>query len=683
MYSKIAEKEDNKMIEFCQRDTDGTLIFVSFRVSPQMTLHINWGTQTGLFAATVGALLTVSIPDLKPNSQDTSAFYLENIYNLFGTPNVSHPSIPSGFSVIKPPAFSPPRYTIWVNSLWFLSLAVSLSSATSALILRNWAVHYAEFIHWPSDTPVERARVRAFFSKGNPGPDSFFGSSPDHSFLHLSLLLFIVGGLIYLFNINRAVFYALVWWVGCMAIQYAYRTMGGAFGPTANLYHTPLSLPALRIYLGIFYLMVQFFSLIPSLHNLRNNTERRYRDLSERFKEGFLMGKRWGAEEIALKPSSEIDAQILERILLTLDEDQALETFFDTIPGFCASKLTVLPLSFSVQGELRKRLDGFLGRTFSSNSVSESVRASRLITCLDAAHAALGPYHFLEILDNTFNGHWDEALQSVEIRHALRLWGHGHGHDLKARRVVAHIITRVRERDDGWTLLVKETFGVPDRVFRDYLAHGDSVLLSILIHVSREASRAGSFTRGILSSLSKFDIHNTLPGLRHEFCTLWNEIAQEARNRGRFITLVEILDEIHPVYFALHQNAHVTPTPSSTSTDSLNQGTNASLAPFSAYTDSSDFIPDHLWSYPSCNIASHRPDSTTHDPFAISETVPLPTQPGDASPRRSTLKYSTALRRPEEANIITGFPSPPDPSTTSEIGETSHVFTATFPNHSF
>ncbi|KAH9987592.1 hypothetical protein BJV77DRAFT_950110, partial [Russula vinacea] len=124
MYSKIAEDEDDKMVEHCQRDADGTLIF------------------TGLFSATVGALLTISFPDLKPNSQDTSAFYLQNIYQfqVFGNPNVSHPLIPS--TLVKPPAFSPPRYAIWVNSLWFLSLTVSLSGALVATLYRNWAVQY-------------------------------------------------------------------------------------------------------------------------------------------------------------------------------------------------------------------------------------------------------------------------------------------------------------------------------------------------------------------------------------------------------------------------------------------------------------------------------------------------------------------------------------------------------------
>jgi hypothetical protein len=41
MYSKIAEDEDNKMVEHCQRDADGTLIFVSLHVGSQKTPHIN------------------------------------------------------------------------------------------------------------------------------------------------------------------------------------------------------------------------------------------------------------------------------------------------------------------------------------------------------------------------------------------------------------------------------------------------------------------------------------------------------------------------------------------------------------------------------------------------------------------------------------------------------------------
>jgi hypothetical protein len=575
-------------------------------------------------------LLTTSIPDLKPNSQDTSAFYLENIYQLQFNTTISHPSTTPALA--KPLAFSPPRYAIWVNSLWFLSLTVSLWGATLATLSRNWAVQYISVNLPPRYTPDKRARMRAIFANGNPGPYVIWGTRAETTLLHFSLLLFIAGGLIYLFNINRTVFYAVVWWVGLIIFLYALATLNVFFEPE-SLFHTPLSPLALRIYLGISYVVIQICSWIPPLHGLRNNIRKHYRDLSDHYSKGILIGKRKETAAIASKPSSEIDGLILERILLTLDEDRDLETFFDAIPNFCTSRLSIDP---PVQTKLQQALDRFLDRTFSSGLISESDRTVRLITCLNASHAASGPSAVSGILDNIFNRHWDEALQSVEIGHALRLWGHSRDYDLKIRQIIACIITRVRERDDRWTMLVKETFGVPDRVFRDSLAHGDSVMLSILIHVSRQAI-TGSWTPGILSSLSNFDIRNTLPGLQHDFCTLWNEIARESRNQRTSSTPAKILCEIRHLYISLHQD-----------------------------TDAA---------HPLCDIASHHPDSATP---TVSDGIPSPTQPDDLpdpSPYQSTLGGSAA----EDMTIITGPPSPPDPSTTSEIGETSQPPTAVFP----
>jgi hypothetical protein len=610
-------------------------------------------------------LLTISFPDLKPNSQDTSAFYLQNIYQfqVFGNPN-SHLPIPS--ALVKPPAFSPPRYAIWVNSLWFLSLTVSLSAALVATMFRNWAVQYISITQRPSYTPIERARVRALFAKGNPGPYIIWGTGRELNLLHFSVLLFIVGSLIYLFNINRTVFYAVVWWVGGMTMYYTAQTVG-VFNEPHVLFHVPTSEVALSIYLGASYAAFQVCSCIPPLHGLGDNIRSHYRDLSKRYDDGFLKGQRKQTEEIAFKPSLEVDTLILERILLRLDEDPALETFFDAIPGFCNSKLCILPLLNWVQTKIRRVLDGFLNRTFSSDLVSESVRVSRLVTCLNAAHAALEPYDVSDILNNISNGHWDKALQSVEIGHALRLWGHRWDHDLTIQRTIAFIVARVQERDDRWTTLVKEEFGVPDNVLQDNLTHGDSVLLSILIHISRQNILAGSWTSGVLSSLSELDIHSTLPGLQHDFCTLWNEIAQKASNQGPYSTPYLILHDIRHLYTALHQDS------------------DATLAAFSASTNGLNTIPEQSLSYPQCNIASHYPDSTTHLPVSKSGVVPPPIQPGDlpdVSRHQSTLGGSTTPRLAEEADIITGLPSPPYPSTTSQIGETSQVPTPALLGHS-
>ncbi|KAH9987595.1 hypothetical protein BJV77DRAFT_774465 [Russula vinacea] len=324
LYSKIADDEDNKMVERCQRDADGTLIFA------------------GLFSATVGALLTLSFPDLKPNSQDTSAFYLQNLYQLqfSGNSNVSHPSTPSALA--KPPAFSPPRYVIWVNSLWFLSLTVSLSGALVAILFRNWAVQYISITHTLWSTLPRRARMRALFAKASPGPNIIWGTGLEADYLHFSLLLFITGGLIYLFNINRTVFYAVVWWVVWITLYYTMQTVAVFYKPYA-LFHTPLSEVALSIYLGTSYAVFQICSCIPPLHGLRDKIRSHYRDLSEHYDDGILKGKRKQIEEIAFKASSEIDTQVLKQLLLALDEDPALETFFDAIPGYCSSKLCSFP----------------------------------------------------------------------------------------------------------------------------------------------------------------------------------------------------------------------------------------------------------------------------------------------------------------------------------------------------
>jgi hypothetical protein len=492
--------------------------------------------------------------------------------------------------------------------------------------------------------------MRALLANGNPGPYIIWGTGREPTYLHFSVLLFITGALIYLFNINRPGFYAMVVWVGYMAIIYTAQTVE-PFRKPHTLFHTPFSWPALRIYLGISYAVFQVFSYMPLLHGIRNNIRCHYRHLSNRYSEGILSGKRKQTKYVALKPSSEIDTLILERILVGLDEDGALETFFDAIPGFCNSRSSHSTLSSLVRTKLQQALDGFLNRTFSSNLVSESVRVDRFTICLDAVHAALEPSAVSEILDNIFvgHGHWNQALQSVAIGHTLRLWDHRQDHDLNVRRIIACIIARVRERDDRWTVLVKEEFGVPDHLLQDSVAHRDGVLLFILIHISRQVNHAGSWTSGILSSLSKFDIHKTLLELQHEFRTIWNEIGQEARNQGSSSTPAKILRDILHLYIALHEG---------------------------------DFILEQPSLYPQCNIASHHSDPTTHAPDAISGAVRLPTQPSgspDASPYNSISGGGTASPQAQGINIIAGLPSPSDPST---ISEASQAPTASFPVHS-
>ncbi|KAH9980789.1 hypothetical protein BJV74DRAFT_981447 [Russula compacta] len=154
----------------------------------------------GLFSAVVAALAAVFIQDLRPNSQDQSAFYLEKMYQLQADPNVSRPLTTS---VVQPPAFSPPGYAIWVNSLWFLSLVISLTCAMLATSSQQWARRYLRITQPARCSPHKRARMRAFFANGLEYFHVAQVAETLAALVHISLFLFAVGLVIYLFNINH------------------------------------------------------------------------------------------------------------------------------------------------------------------------------------------------------------------------------------------------------------------------------------------------------------------------------------------------------------------------------------------------------------------------------------------------------------------------------------------------
>jgi hypothetical protein len=516
-------------------------------------------------------------------------FYLENIYQVLGNPNTSNISTSNPLATPLPPAFSPPKHAIWVNSLWFLSLLISLTGAAFVSLVQHWVYRYITVTQQPWHTPDQRARIRAFFASRPWGPYVTWGSDRSPLYLHLSLFLFMAGCGIYLFNLNLAVFYAVACWITIFTTAYIIVTVGGIFVPHELLY-TPFSPLLLHAFLGISYVILQVCSYIRPLDTLFNGARMRYRRLSDRYSDGFIPGISKVAEETASNPSSEIDTSVIERILPALDDDHALEAFFITIPGFCNSNIVDVPLPSRVGMKLRQALDGFLDRTFSSNSIPESVKSDRLFTCLNAAHAALEPSAVSHILDDIFNGRWGEALRSVEIGLSLRRWGHGKDDsiDLNIRRIVACIVARTRRQDDRWSRLAKDEFGVPDRVFKDYLEHGDTIPLAILIHSTRQALQTRRPQRDVLRSLSQINIHDTLPALQHEFCALWNEIVLEARNEGVDQSLTHILPDIRHLFEALHQ------------------GTSAAHnTPITIFVDILDPTLGQPSSYPLCNDAIH------------------------------------------------------------------------------
>ena len=199
-------------------------------------------------------------------------------------------------------------------------------------------------------------------------------------------------------------------------------------------------------------------------------------------------------------------------------------------------------------------------------------------------------------------------LRSVEIGRSLRGTGsEDRDPGLCSQGIIAGIIASVQERDDRWFGLTMDQLGVSDSVLRDYVAHGDSVLLANWIPATRPLFRLcledipnmAYHLRFVLPRISGFDIQNSLPGLQHDFCALWNEITRKARKRRSDHISYFILRPIRHLYIALHQ------------------GTDAAPTAFSASTGNYDDILYEPSSYPLCNL----PDHASHSHSETSETT--------------------------------------------------------------
>jgi hypothetical protein len=175
----------------------------------------------------------MSIQDIQANPQDTSNFYLASIHQALTESNPSNISLHS-----TPPSFSPPTYGIWVNSLWFMSLVISMTCAVLANLLQQWARKYIKVTRTRSTaSESKRACYRAFYADG---VENFllpwvFEALP--AMLHLSVFLFFAGLVVFLWNVNPTISKLVLSWVASCVALYGYITFLPTFRHDSP-YHT-------------------------------------------------------------------------------------------------------------------------------------------------------------------------------------------------------------------------------------------------------------------------------------------------------------------------------------------------------------------------------------------------------------------------------------------------------------
>ena len=617
----------------------------------------------------VATLLQVSIPSLQPSSQDASAFYLANVYQLLSNENGSQYSIPPSVTSLDPASFTVPASAVWVNSLWLLSLVISVTCALLATLLQQWARRYLRLTR-PRSSPHKRARIRAFFAEGVERLHLPWVVEALPTLLHISVFLFFAGLGVYSFGVHKTVFSVVVAWVGLCVVVYAYVTALPMLHKDSP-YHAPLSSFIWFCIAGVRYTLFSSPDIPPPRSN--NTMPGAFsRDLEDDRSRSPSYSLSKTAEEYASRVPAEIDYRSLSWTFDSLDQDSELELFFEGVPDFCKSNAVDNPVGGFIKpnnSKLSNTLTGLMDRTLSSSLVSEAVKQRRITICTRAINAAnlFGPWW---ILPRVLLGEWQAFLRSVDFGLFLKDWSRVDRPitTYYAQCVLAVILSgvQVQARDDRWFQLVTHQIKVPKSVLRRHFNHGDSIFLANLNNVVEQTLQASSeigehygdliksASSRTLESMCKLDAWNTSPELQHKFCKLWNELVHAARTGGalyvRNISL-ETLKNIRKIYISLHEGTHDPPTA------------------FAAIDDGDDALDD-ITSYPTCTIDDHmstlsiRPQNAQGQVTAVGggasqPSVPHPAAlplPSPASMTPSTLMPFPTPVSPPAVNASQGFP---------------------------
>ncbi|KAH9175649.1 hypothetical protein EDB89DRAFT_327842 [Lactarius sanguifluus] len=554
MHLNMAQAEDDNTVENWKAVANDSLIF------------------SALFSAVVAAFLAISVQDLKPEPQDKPAFYLDNIYQLLA--NSSGTYTPVLHNQSDPFTFSPPKSAVWVNSLWFLSLVITLSCALLPLLLQQWTRRYIKLTQPRSaGSPHQRARIHAFFDKGVEDLRLQWIVDALPILLHASLVLFLAGLLIYTVGSNRTVFYVVVPWVGLCSLVYACFTLVPIIRHDSP-YYTPLSSPVWLLYTGAQYVAAFILWRFTAFNPCNDEMWHHFDYLKDSYHTQYFHGLEWVAEECARKSSSEIDGWVLLWTLQSSLQDDELEQILARIPDFCNSSAFKDDLKRSIGEKIAGAVVGLMDRTLSSDLHSQPKQRRIMICSTAMAEASL--LISLPTLDRVLHKDWSGLLYSVNF--GLMLMQAHYSDPLAkycSRCVVSIIVSRVQEHDDRWFELATGHLGISKDTLQTYLAHGDSMLLAncnFICRLTMEDYSKYGWRRSIhsrsktLELVSRLAFRGTLPGLQYEFCEMWNELVRGAENQLSRKLSIYILKHIRNVYCGLHQSTDAAPRAFSSST---------------------------------------------------------------------------------------------------------------------
>ena len=162
--------------------------------------------QDGLFSAVVTAFLVPAYLLLQQDNSQTSVELLSHISTQLSSltlapPYLNSTTTPSNASISS---FRPTAAARWINSLWFLSLMLSLTSAVLGILAKQWI---REYLKWNSATGAPRDNILVRQIRAEAWEDwhapALISSIP--ALLEFAIVLFVCGLTIFLWTLDLVV----------------------------------------------------------------------------------------------------------------------------------------------------------------------------------------------------------------------------------------------------------------------------------------------------------------------------------------------------------------------------------------------------------------------------------------------------------------------------------------------
>ena len=303
--------------------------------------------QTGLFAAALATFVIDSYKSLLPDSAGNAVVLLSQISRqLDGLSNGTQIPIAASLTSIpqsgaQQPA--PPASAVWVNSLWFLSLVISLFCSLLATLQQRWARRYLQLTQ-PQVAIHERACIRSYFAEGVTRFRVSVTVEAIPALLHISVFLFLAGLIVSLFTIHHTIAYVVLAATAVCSLVYAAITVMPVICHDSP-YTSPFSAPAWYIPRKTALAVVNTVDRVMDLLGRHSNFVCRrkcwrmpsFRKKVRSYQKHFSQDMTKVAHDAAKRAKDQLYARALGWTLDQLDEEGELVKFAAGIPGFCRS----------------------------------------------------------------------------------------------------------------------------------------------------------------------------------------------------------------------------------------------------------------------------------------------------------------------------------------------------------